>query len=98
MTSTGKLFAVGGQFIYSISSSWVATQLGQLNTSTGTVSMADNGLQLVIVDGSGTTGGYYVTLSDNSFHNITDPNFLGASQVTYQDTSFIFAKNQHIGH
>jgi hypothetical protein len=92
MTSTGKLFAVGGQFIYSISSSWVATQLGQLNTSTGTVSMADNGLQLVIVDGSGTTGGYYVTLSDNSFHNITDPNFLGASQVTYQDTSFIFNK------
>lgn len=90
--SNGKVFAVGGQYAYSISSSWVVTQLGQLNTSTGAVSMADNGIQLVIVDGSGATGGYYVTLSNNAFTQINDANFLGADLVTYQDGYFIFNK------
>lgn len=91
-TSTGKVYAVGGQNVYSIDSTFTATNLGSLNSSTGAVSMADNGLQLIIVDGTGATGGYYVTLSDNSFHNITDPNFLGADLVTYQDGYFSFNK------
>lgn len=88
-TSTGKVFAVGGQYLYSISSTWGYTQLGQLNSSSGAVSLADNGLQLVIVDG---TWGYSLTLSNNTFAQITDPNFLGADIVTYQDGYFIFNK------
>lgn len=90
--SNGTLYAVGGQYLYSISSSWVATQLGQLNTSTGSVSMADNGIQLLIVDGSGVNGGYYITLANNTFVQISDPNFLGADQVTFQDGYFILNK------
>lgn len=89
-TSTGKLYAVGGQYLYSISSAWVATQLGALNTSSGFVSMADNGISLVCVDGS--SSGYFVTLSSNTFGQISDPNFLGADQVTFQDGYFIFNK------
>lgn len=90
--SNGTLYAVGGQFLYSISSAWAATQLGQLNSSTGAVGMADNGIQLVIVDGTGATGGYSLTLSNNTFAQITDPNFLGADQVTFQDGYFVFNK------
>lgn len=88
-SSTGGLFAVGGQYLYSISSTWAYTQLGQLNSSTGPVSMSDNGIQLVIVDG---TWGYYLTLSNSNYVQITDPNFLGATQVTYIDESFVFNK------
>lgn len=57
-SSSGQLYVVGGSKLYSISSSWVATELGTLNTSTGPVSMADNGTQLVVVDGP---NGYYLS-------------------------------------
>jgi len=47
----GNLWAVGGNTIYSVSSAWVATAVGTLNTSSGPVSMSDNGSEGVLVDG-----------------------------------------------
>lgn len=88
-TSTGRLFAVGGNKLYEISSAWVATERGTLNSSEGRISFADNGIELVFVDGD---DGYYMTLATNSFAVITDPDWLGASMVTYQDGYFIFIK------
>jgi hypothetical protein len=87
--SNGTLFAVGGEKFYSISSSWVATELGTLSTSSGYVSMADNGSHVMIVDG---TYGYVWTIGTSSFAQITDPDFPGADQVTFQDGYFIFNK------
>lgn len=86
-TSKGTVYAVGGTKLYSISSAFVATQIGVLATSSGQVSMADNGLQLFIVDG---TNGYYVTLLTNVLTQVVDDAFPGADQVTYQDGYFIF--------
>lgn len=54
--STGQLWAVGGNTLYQVSSTWVATAWGTLNTSTGPVSFSDNGTQAVLVDGA---YGYY---------------------------------------
>jgi hypothetical protein len=88
-TSTGGVYAVGGNKLYSISSSWVATELGTLNTSTGAVSMADNGTYLVLVDG---VNGYTWNMSTNTFATITDPNFYPADRVEYLDGYFIFNK------
>jgi hypothetical protein len=85
-TSTGRAFVVSGNKLYEISSTWVSTERGTLNSNTGAVSMSDNGLQLVVVDGDG----YYLTLADNTFAEITDEAFPGASQVVCQDTFFIF--------
>jgi len=87
--SDSKLYAVSNNKIYSVSSLWVATELGTLNSTSGQVSMADNGISLVIVDG---TDGYVVTLSSGAFVEITDPDFLPASQVAFQDGYFIFAR------
>lgn len=87
--SNGVLYAVSGNTLYSVSSSWVATSLGTLNTSTGFVSMADNGIQLVMVDG---TYGYALTISNSTFAQITDPNFLGSTHVSFIDGYFIFNK------
>lgn len=81
------LYAVGGNKLYGISSSWVATELGSLNSSTGPVSMADNGEHLVVVDGQ---YGYAYTFDSTTFAGITDPDFLGADQVAYLDGYFIF--------
>jgi hypothetical protein len=87
--SNGQLFVVSNTKIYRVSGAWVATELGTLNSNSGHVSMADNGISLVAVDG---TDGYVVTLSSGAFAEITDPDFLGADQVTYQDGYFIFNK------
>lgn len=87
--SAGRLFAVGGNKFYQISSSYVATELGTLNTSSGRVSIADNGIQLVIVDGP---NGYYYTYGSSAFAKITDEDFVGANIVVYQDGYFIFNK------
>lgn len=86
-SSTGKLYVASGNKLYYISSSWVKTELGTLTTLSGPISMADNGVSLVVVDG---TNGYVVTMASAAFAQITDPDFPGADQVTYQDGYFIF--------
>jgi hypothetical protein len=87
--STGTLFAVGGNKLYSISSSWVATELGSLDTSEGPVSMADNGTHLVVVDGM---SGYSWNMDTSAFAEISDPDFYPADQVAFLDGYFIFNK------
>lgn len=86
-TTTGVFYVVSGQNLYSVTSSWVATNIGTLETSSGSVSMADNGIQLVIVDG---VNGYYVTLGTSSLIPITSDEWLGSDLVVYQDGYFIF--------
>jgi len=85
----GKLFVVSADKLYRVSSSWVATEIGTLTTSTGQVSMANNLTTLMVVDG---TNGYYHTLSGSTLTTITDPEFLGATQVVFQDGYFVFIK------
>lgn len=89
VTSTGTPYVVAGAKLYSVSSAWVATDLGGLSTSVGSISMADNGIHLVIVDGP---NGYQLEMATNTFAKITDPDFQGADQVTYQDGYLIFNK------
>jgi hypothetical protein len=65
------------------------TQVGTLNTSSGFVSIRDNGLGgvAVIVDGP---FGYLYTVSTRAFAQITDPNFLGSTTVAFIDGWWIF--------
>jgi hypothetical protein len=87
--SNGEVYAVGGNKFYSISSSWVATELGSLNTSSGAVSMADNGTHVVLVDG---TDGFAWNMTTDVFAEITDPDFYPSDLVTFQDGYFIFVR------
>lgn len=87
-TTTGLFFVVSGNTLYSVTSAWIATSVGTLLSSSGPVSMADNGIQLVIVDG---TYGYYVTLATpTTLTQITDVHFTGSKTVSVQDSYFIF--------
>lgn len=56
------------------------------------VSMADNGIVLLIVDGTRKGWALDLTTAPNVFHfaQIVDPNYLGASKVDYNQTFFIF--------
>lgn len=87
--SNSQLFAVGGNKFYRISSAWVATELGELNSSSGHVSMADNGTHVVLVDG---VDGYTWNIDTDTFAEITDPDFFAADLVTFQDGYFICTK------
>ena len=88
-STDGKLFLVSGQRVYYIDGSFNATLLGTLTADISTpVCMQDNGIDLVIVDG--TTGGKIVNLSTLVMTNYSDPNFLGADYVGYLDTFLVF--------
>ena len=84
--SNGTLYGVAGGKIYSIDSAGVETELGTLVTSAGRVSFADNGTELMVVDG---TSGYIVTMSSGSFAEIADEDFTGADVVDFLDGYFI---------
>ena len=46
------LVAVCGPYVYALTSTFIATMVGQLNTSTGRVGINDNGVNVYIVDGT----------------------------------------------
>lgn len=90
--SNGDLYAAAGGNIYYIAPNWTAAVLGGILGGTTPVSMADNTLELVIVDG--TPSGYVVNLSTRVMSNLVDPTgtFVGADRVDYMDTFLIFNK------
>ena len=46
------MVAVCGPYVYALTSTFIATMVGQLNTSTGRVGITDNGVNVYIVDGT----------------------------------------------
>ncbi len=89
--SNNVLYGVVGRTLYSIASDWSWTALGTLAADLPTpVSMADNSLTLVTVDG--TSAGYTVNLVTAGFGTIVDPAFYGADRVDFIDTFFVFNK------
>jgi hypothetical protein len=90
-TTTGSVYVVAGSGVYAVASDWSYTLLGSITLGLTTpVSMADNGLQLVIVDG--TPNGWQVTLATNTFAPIIDStgSFRGADRADYLDTFLLF--------
>lgn len=85
----GRCFVVVGNTLYEQFSDGTTTSRGTLLTSTGFISMSDNGSQLCVVDNP---NGYVLTLGTNAFQQITDPDWPGAVTVTYLDGYFIFVE------
>lgn len=86
--SNGELYAIVAQKLYTVETDWTFTERGTLSTSSGPVSMRDNSLTLVIVDGS--TTGYQVDLSSHSFSAITEEAFYGSNRVALIDDFMLF--------
>lgn len=91
--SDGQMFAVGGNKLYSLAPNGAYTELGTLNTSAGRVSMADNGIQLVVVDGSETL--YVWTFNTTTFSTKgSEDNYEASHLVDFQDGYFIFSTTE----
>lgn len=86
----GTLYAVGGNTLYKITLTagvWGSTSVGTINSSTGTISMVDNGISLMLVDG---TDGWFTTLGSALLTQVIDSLWNGANQVILADGFFIF--------
>lgn len=84
-----RFFVVAGSGLYELDSSFTATQLGTLSTSTGWVDMTHGLLSLVVVDG---LNGYVFGLDDGVFARIENAAFYGSRRVTFLDGKFQFVR------
>lgn len=91
--ANNTLWCVVGLTLYKISSAGVASSIGTIG-GFGRVSMADNGVELVIAAGSIT---YVVTLAGDSLAAITDSDFPNADTVAFLKGYFVFNNNQAKG-
>jgi len=87
-TSHGELFIVVYDSVYFVDTNFGYTLVGTIAVGSTQVVMSDNGLVIVLVDGS--TTGYAIDMATHAFAVINDPNFLGGTFVDYIDTFLIF--------
>ncbi|MBC8642131.1 hypothetical protein IAG25_35590 [Caballeronia sp. EK] len=86
--TSGDLYAVVSTGLYRIANDWTFTLLGSLATSSGPVSMRDNSLTLVVVDGS--EDGYMVDLTTYEFAKIDEEAFYGSPCISILNDFLIF--------
>jgi hypothetical protein len=95
--TNGDLYAVVGPHVYYVNPSFQFIALGQIADAPTPVSFSDNGIVVVLVDGTST--GYCIDITPTSISgqpvprtwgHIEDPNFLGSNFVDYIDTYFVF--------
>ena len=69
-SASNRAFFVSGVEFYEVFSNGTTTARGNLNTSSGNLTFAENGTQIAICDGSKL---YIFTLSNNTLQVVTDP-------------------------
>lgn len=80
------MYVVSGNSLYQVDTSYRTVLLGTV-ANDGPVSMADNGIQLFVACAGPS---YIFNNTTNAFGQITDPDFPGATTVSYLDGYFVF--------
>lgn len=88
--TNGNCYTVVGPTVYRVTNIGVWISLGMVAPLTTPVSMSDNGLQVLIVDG--TAAGYTIDLDTDAFLAISDPVFIGSTRVDCVDSRFVLNK------
>lgn len=84
--ANGRAFAVSGNLIYEVFANGTSTIRGMLASSVYACSIADNGAQLAVCDG---TTLYIFTYATNAFAQVTDADFPGSGIVIFIDGYFV---------
>ncbi len=83
----GYDWVVAGHTVYRVAADYSYITIGTISTASGAVSMASNGIEILIVDGF---AGYLVTISSATVATVADPDFPnGVRRAVYQDGYFI---------
>jgi hypothetical protein len=93
--STGDLYGVCGSQVFYIDGAFNLHLLGSIGSTIGQVSMSDNRLAIVLVDG--TSSGYVIDPATRTLQTINAGDsgaFYGADRVRYVDTFFAFNRPQ----
>lgn len=85
-----RAFVVSSGALYEVFSDGTSTSRGSLLTTTGNVTIDENGTQLMICDG---TYGYIFTYATDAFAQISDGDFPSAGTMTFIDGYFVVNKN-----
>lgn len=88
--TNNELFAVVGKNVYYVSVTYQFTLLGTITDRLTNVAMADNGTDIMLVDGS--SDGWTINLATHVLTQITDPAFYGSVNVDYLDGFFVLNK------
>ncbi len=88
INTTDRAFVVSYNAFYEIFSDGSYLLLGNLDTYTGNVSMAYNGIQIIIVDGT-PTGGWIFDVTTDVYAQITEGDFGGGVTVCFIDGYFL---------
>lgn len=81
--------AVVGNNVYTLNTVGVGSLVGTIDTLSTPVSMASNGTQVMIVTGP---NGYVLDPAARTVTRITNPAFVGADTVQFEDGYFVFNK------
>jgi hypothetical protein len=84
--SNGRAFAVSGYNLYEVDEDGNETVLGTLDSNVSFCTVADNGFQLAICDG---TDLYILTYATDLFEKVSDSDFPGAGTICFLDGYFI---------
>lgn len=84
--TNGRAFEVSGSGLYEINSNGTSTLRGSLDTSSGLVTVDENGFQLAVCDGNDL---YIFTYATNAFAKVVTANLIKAITVTFLDGYFI---------
>jgi hypothetical protein len=84
--TNGRAFVVSGSQLYELFGSGTGTVRGNLLTSSGDITMAENGVQLAVCDGKDL---YILTYATNTFQRVVNPNLPSAASVAFLDGYFV---------
>jgi hypothetical protein len=93
-SSNGRCFIVSGASIYEIFSVGTSALIGTIDSASGDITIAENGIQLAICDG---TSLYIFTYATNNFQKVTSANLPSASTVCFLGGYFIVSKAPNSG-
>lgn len=88
--SNDRTFVISGDKVYEINSAGSSIVRGSLDGNFGNVSIAENGFELAICDG---TSVYIFTYLTNAFTKVTDIDLPSSGTITFIDGYFIVNKN-----
>jgi hypothetical protein len=86
VTKRDRTFAVGNKVLYELAQDGSMIERGGITSSYGPVRAADNGIEMILVDGQ---SGYLYTLATDTLAQIVTPAFYGADTVQFLDGYFV---------
>ena len=92
--ANGRVFSVSGAEVYELFADGTYTLRGNLLTSSGNLTAAENGFQLAICDG---TDLYILTYATNVLVRVVNPNLPSAFSVVFIDGYFIVNRSLNSG-